>query len=142
MREVRGSSPTLGGLRVSQLQASGGISTLQSRASGLQSTTRLCKSYPCPCPRRFVEHPRRRSRHGRKCVELCMAGANQWQEIWEEGKYPSTKEQLQSLTKAPMLSLRHFFQTFPTFAASEIITDAQPYEYRHCRSRRRGLPPC
>ena len=39
MQEVRGSSPTLGGLRVSQLQASGGISTLQSRASGLQSTT-------------------------------------------------------------------------------------------------------
>ena len=39
MQEVRGSIPRLGGLRVSQLQASGGISTLQSRASGLQSTT-------------------------------------------------------------------------------------------------------
>ena len=39
MQEVRGSSPTQGGLRVSQLQASEGISTLQSRAPGLQSTT-------------------------------------------------------------------------------------------------------
>ena len=39
MQEVRGSNPRLGGLWVSQLQASGGISTLQSRASGLQSTT-------------------------------------------------------------------------------------------------------
>ena len=39
MQEVRGLNPRLGGLRVSQLQASGGTSTLQSRASGLQSTT-------------------------------------------------------------------------------------------------------
>ena len=39
MQEVSGSNPRLGGLRVSQFQASGGISTLQSRASGLQSTT-------------------------------------------------------------------------------------------------------
>jgi hypothetical protein len=39
MQEVRGPSPPLGGLRVSQLQASGGISTFQSRAFGLQSTT-------------------------------------------------------------------------------------------------------
>ena len=39
MQEVRGWIPRLGGSRVSQLQASGGISTLQSRASGLQSTT-------------------------------------------------------------------------------------------------------
>ena len=33
----RGSNPRLGGLRVSPFQASGGIGTLQSRASGLQS---------------------------------------------------------------------------------------------------------
>ena len=39
MQEVPGPNPRLGGLRVSQFQASGGISTLQSRASGLQSTT-------------------------------------------------------------------------------------------------------
>ena len=39
MQEVRGSNLRLDGLRVRQYQASGGISTLQSRASGLQSTT-------------------------------------------------------------------------------------------------------
>ena len=39
MQEVWGSNPRPSGLRVSQFQASGGISTLQSRASGLQSTT-------------------------------------------------------------------------------------------------------
>ena len=39
MQEVSGSNPRLGGLGVSSLQASRGISTLQSRASGLQSTT-------------------------------------------------------------------------------------------------------
>jgi len=39
MQEVLGSSPRLGGLSVSQLQASRGISTLESRASGLQSST-------------------------------------------------------------------------------------------------------
>ena len=39
MQEVSGSNPRLGGLRVSQFQASGGMSALQSRASGLQSTT-------------------------------------------------------------------------------------------------------
>jgi len=38
-QEVRGSSLALGGARVSQLHASGGISALQSRASGLRSTT-------------------------------------------------------------------------------------------------------
>lgn len=46
MQEVRGSNPRLGGLRVSPLQASGGISTLQSRASGLQSTTQGIPSGP------------------------------------------------------------------------------------------------
>ena len=40
MQEVWDSNPTLGGLWVSQFQASGGISALQSRASGLQSTTK------------------------------------------------------------------------------------------------------
>ena len=40
MQEVRGSNPRLGGLRVSQFQVTGWISTLQSRVSGLQSTTR------------------------------------------------------------------------------------------------------
>ena len=39
MHEVRGSNPRLGGLRVSQLPVYGGIGTLQSRASGLQSPT-------------------------------------------------------------------------------------------------------
>ena len=39
MLEVSGSNLRLGGLGVSPLQASGGIGTLQSRASGLQSTT-------------------------------------------------------------------------------------------------------
>ena len=38
MQEVWGSNPRLGGLGVSHLQASGGISALQSEASGLQST--------------------------------------------------------------------------------------------------------
>ena len=38
MQEVWGSNPRLGGLRLDQLQAFGDISTLQSRASGLQST--------------------------------------------------------------------------------------------------------
>ena len=39
MQEVGGSNPRLGGLRLSQFQASGGIGTLQSMASSLQSTT-------------------------------------------------------------------------------------------------------
>ena len=39
MHEVWGSNHRLGGLRVCPLQACGGISTLQSRAAGLQSTT-------------------------------------------------------------------------------------------------------
>ena len=39
MQEVWGSNPRLGGLRVDPFQVSGGMSTLQSRASGLQSTT-------------------------------------------------------------------------------------------------------
>ena len=34
MQQVRGSNPGLGGLRARQFQASGGIGTLQSRASG------------------------------------------------------------------------------------------------------------
>ena len=38
MQEVQGSNPRLGGLGVSAFQASGGIRTLHSRASGLQST--------------------------------------------------------------------------------------------------------
>ena len=46
MQEVRGSNPRLGGVRVRQLQASEGISTLQSRASGLQSTTEGTKKTP------------------------------------------------------------------------------------------------
>ena len=40
MQEVRGSTPRLGGSGVSPSQASGGMGTLQSRASGLQSTAR------------------------------------------------------------------------------------------------------
>ena len=40
MQEVLGSNRTLGGLWVSQFQASGGISALPSRAPGLQSTTK------------------------------------------------------------------------------------------------------
>ena len=43
---VWGSNPRLGGLRVSPLQVSGGMSTLQSRASGLQSTTQGIPSGP------------------------------------------------------------------------------------------------
>ena len=39
MQEVSGSNPRLGGPGVDPLQLSGGTSTLQSRASGLQSTT-------------------------------------------------------------------------------------------------------
>ena len=39
MQEVSVSNPRLGRLQVSPLQASGGIGTLQSRTSGLQSTT-------------------------------------------------------------------------------------------------------
>ena len=39
MQEVRGSNPRPGGLRVNKLQASGGIGALESRASGLHSTT-------------------------------------------------------------------------------------------------------
>ena len=39
MQEVWGSNPSLGGLRMNPFQVSGGISTLQSRASGLQSST-------------------------------------------------------------------------------------------------------
>jgi len=39
MQEVLGSNPRLGGLGVSQLQDSGGIGTLQSGSSGLQSTS-------------------------------------------------------------------------------------------------------
>ena len=46
MQEVQGSNPRLGGLRVSQFQVFGGISTLQSRASGLQSTTQGSPSGP------------------------------------------------------------------------------------------------
>ena len=38
MQEVRGSNPRLGGLGVSPFQASGGMSTLQSSASGLHSS--------------------------------------------------------------------------------------------------------
>ena len=56
MREVRGSNVRLGGLRVSQFQASARIGTLQSRASGLQSTTKntnraWVRSVPQRCTR-------------------------------------------------------------------------------------------
>jgi len=40
MQEAQGVSPRLGGLEVSQLQASAGISALQSKACSLQITTR------------------------------------------------------------------------------------------------------
>ena len=46
MQEVRGSNPRLGGLRVGQFQASGGIGTLQSRASDLRSATQGIPSGP------------------------------------------------------------------------------------------------
>ena len=46
MQEVWGSDPRLGGLRVSPLRASEGIGTLQSGASGLQSTTQGIPSGP------------------------------------------------------------------------------------------------
>ena len=45
-QEVRGVHRGLGGSSVSPFQASGGISTLQSRASGLQSTTQGIPSAP------------------------------------------------------------------------------------------------
>ena len=52
MQEVRGSSPRLGGLRVSQLRSLWRENILQSRASGLQSTqgisVRTRKSLPSP----------------------------------------------------------------------------------------------
>ena len=46
MQDVWGSNPRLDGLQVSPLQASGGISTLQSRAFGLQSATQSIPSGP------------------------------------------------------------------------------------------------
>ena len=46
MQEVLGSNPRLGGFGVSPFQVSGGIGTLQSRASGLQSTTQGITSRP------------------------------------------------------------------------------------------------
>ena len=45
MQEVQCPNPRLGGLRVSPLQAPGGISTLQTRASGFQSS--MCLPYVC-----------------------------------------------------------------------------------------------
>ena len=50
MQEVWGSNPRLDGSRVSPFQVSGGISTLQSRASGLQSTTQGIPSGPKMTP--------------------------------------------------------------------------------------------
>ena len=50
MQEVRGSNHRLGGVWVSQFQASGGISTLQSRASVLKSTTQGIPSGPQKTP--------------------------------------------------------------------------------------------
>ena len=50
MQEVRGSNPRLGGLRVNPFQVSAGISTLQSRASGLQSNTQRVPSGPKKTP--------------------------------------------------------------------------------------------
>ena len=46
MQEVWGSNSTLGGLRASPLQASAGIGTQQSRASGLRSTMQGIPSGP------------------------------------------------------------------------------------------------
>ena len=50
MQEVRGSNPRPGGLRVSQFQAIGGVSTLQSGASGFQSTMQGIPSEPKSFP--------------------------------------------------------------------------------------------
>ena len=50
MQEVSGSNRRLGGLRGSPLQVSGGLSALQLRASGLQSTTQGISSGPKKTP--------------------------------------------------------------------------------------------
>ena len=59
MQEVLGSNTRLGGLGASPFQASRGIRTLQSRASGLQSTTKGIPSLPKKTPPRQTKQAKK-----------------------------------------------------------------------------------